>query len=72
LGGITWCILNISTDIDIYFEDNMKLGDKTKLCEIIIKSLNNIKCPVELFPHQISGLDFEKCYNVIQWLVKNI
>ncbi|XP_077584680.1 coiled-coil domain-containing protein 93 [Stigmatopora nigra] len=72
VGGMTWCITTCSYDIDIdlLFQENSTIGQKIALTEKIVSVLPKMKCPHQLEPHQIQGLDFIHIFPVIQWLVK--
>ncbi|KAL4450778.1 hypothetical protein ABPG74_011620 [Tetrahymena malaccensis] len=70
LGSLTWCISCSNFDIDIEYDDEMNLGQKIALSEKICEALQKMKCPYELLPFQIKGLDFDKMYPVFNWLIK--
>ncbi|KAL4495078.1 hypothetical protein ABPG72_015778 [Tetrahymena utriculariae] len=70
LGSLTWCISCSNFDIDIEYDDEMNLGQKIALSEKICEALQKMKCPFELLPFQIKGLDFDKMYPVFNWLIK--
>ncbi|XP_077392064.1 coiled-coil domain-containing protein 93 isoform X2 [Festucalex cinctus] len=72
VGGMTWCITtcNYDIDIDLLFQENSTIGQKIALTEKIVSVLPKMKCPHQLEPHQIQGLDFIHIFPVIQWLVK--
>mmetsp|Transcript_43286 Transcript_43286/g.49771 ORF Transcript_43286/g.49771 Transcript_43286/m.49771 type:complete len:653 (+) Transcript_43286:32-1990(+) len=72
LGGMTWSITASNVDVDIDFKDDLNLGQKIKLSEVIVSALKNMRCPHKLEPHQIQGLDYVKVFPVIQWLVKKV
>lgn len=48
----------------------MQLGQKIKLAEKVCAVLKKMQCPIEIQPHQIQGLDFDRLYPIIQWLIK--
>lgn len=48
------------------------MGQKIKLSEKVVAALKQMDCPLTIHPHQIQGLDYEKIYPVIQWLVKKL
>ncbi|XP_062258324.1 coiled-coil domain-containing protein 93 isoform X2 [Platichthys flesus] len=72
VGGMTWCITtcNFDIDVDLLFQENLTIGLKIALTEKIVSVLPKMKCPHQLEPHQIQGLDFIHIFPVIQWLVK--
>ncbi|XP_045598387.2 coiled-coil domain-containing protein 93 isoform X1 [Procambarus clarkii] len=72
VGGMTWCIetCNFDVDIDLLFHENLTIGQKIALTERIVRVLRSMKCPHQLEPHQIQGLDAIHIFPVIQWLVK--
>ena len=70
LGGMTWCISCSNVDIDINYNDDMIMGQKVKIAEKVVDGLKKMSCPYILYPHQISGLDYENLYPVFQWLIK--
>lgn len=45
MGGLTWCIICSNFEIDIEYNDEMKLGEKIKLSEKICNVLKQMKCP---------------------------
>ncbi|XP_057708655.1 coiled-coil domain-containing protein 93 isoform X1 [Corythoichthys intestinalis] len=72
VGGMTWCITtcNYDIDVDLLFQENLTIGQKIALTEKIVSVLPKMKCPHQLEPHQIQGLDFIHIFPVVQWLVK--
>ncbi|XP_057361661.1 coiled-coil domain-containing protein 93 isoform X1 [Manis pentadactyla] len=72
VGGMTWCITtcNFDIDVDLLFQENSTIGQKIALSEKIVSVLPRMKCPHQLEPHQIQGMDFIHIFPVIQWLVK--
>lgn len=48
VGGLTWCINCSYFEIDINFHDDMKLGEKIKLCEKVCNVLKLMECPYPL------------------------
>ncbi|XP_023580453.1 coiled-coil domain-containing protein 93 [Trichechus manatus latirostris] len=72
VGGMTWCITTCSfdVDVDLLFQENSTIGQKIALSEKIVSVLPRMKCPHQLEPHQIQGMDFIHIFPVIQWLVK--
>lgn len=51
LGGMCWCITGSNNDIDLEFEDDLKLGQKVKLAEQVVASMRIMECPYQIFPH---------------------
>ena len=74
VGGMVWAVTasNVDTDIDIIFQENSTIGQKIKLSDKLVKALVKMKCPYQLQSHQIQGLDLDKIYPVIQWLIKKV
>uniref|UniRef100_A0A8D1RDN0 Coiled-coil domain-containing protein 93 n=1 Tax=Sus scrofa TaxID=9823 RepID=A0A8D1RDN0_PIG len=72
IGGMTWCITtcNFDVDVDLLFQENSTIGQKIALSEKIVSVLPRMKCPHQLEPHQIQGMDFIHIFPVVQWLVK--
>ncbi|KAG1680461.1 Coiled-coil domain-containing protein 93 [Nymphon striatum] len=72
VGGMVWCIetCNFDIDVDLLFQENLTIGQKISLTEKIVAVLPKMKCPHQLEPHQIQGLDFIHIFPVIRWLVK--
>jgi len=69
LGGLAWCITLSNFDIDVHFSDEMNMGQKIKLCEKVVSSLQKMGCPYEIGAYQISGLDLKSIFPVVQWLI---
>ncbi|KAL6063299.1 Coiled-coil domain-containing protein 93 [Balamuthia mandrillaris] len=74
VGGLAWCITasNVEVDVDLFFEEEAQIGQKIELGENIVKALIKMKCPFELQAYQIRGLDTERIFPVIQWLVAKV
>ncbi|XP_058818611.1 coiled-coil domain-containing protein 93 isoform X2 [Topomyia yanbarensis] len=72
VGGMTWCIeaCDYDVDVDLLFHENLTIGQKIALTEKIVVVLPKMKCPFQLEPHQIQGLDFINIFPVVEWLVK--
>lgn len=72
VGGMTWCIeaCDYDVDVDLLFHENLTIGQKISLTEKIVVVLPKMKCPFQLEPHQIQGLDFINVFPVVEWLVK--
>lgn len=50
---MVWAITCSNFDIDLHFEDDMQIGAKIKLAEIVVQSLQKMKCPHRIEPFQI-------------------
>ncbi|XP_059022654.1 coiled-coil domain-containing protein 93 isoform X4 [Mustela lutreola] len=72
VGGMTWCITTCSFDIDVdlLFQENSTIGQKIALSEKIVSVLPRMKCPHQLEPHQIQGMDFIHIFPVVQDVYK--
>jgi CCDC93, coiled-coil domain len=72
LGGIAWGILcsGFDIDLDLDYNDELRLKEKIKLAERIVRGLKNMNCPHPLQPHQIQGLDYGSIHPVIKWLLQ--
>uniref|UniRef100_A0ABI7WN25 Coiled-coil domain-containing protein 93 n=1 Tax=Felis catus TaxID=9685 RepID=A0ABI7WN25_FELCA len=68
VGGMTWCITtcNFDIDVDLLFQENSTIGQKIALSEKIVSVLPRMKCPHQLEPHQIQGMDFIHIFPVVQ------
>jgi CCDC93, coiled-coil domain len=53
LGGMCWCITGSNNEIELEFEDDLKLGQKVKLAEKVVQSIEIMGSPQKIFPHQI-------------------
>lgn len=69
LGGMCWSITGSAYEIDLDFEDDLNRGQKVELAEKVVSSLGQMQCPHIIFPHQISGCDYENLIPVIKWLL---
>lgn len=67
-----WAITGSNNEIDIEFMDDMTLGEKVQLSEVVVKSLQQMECPHVIFPHQIKGLDYPELQPAINWLIKKL
>ena len=67
-----WAITGSNFDIDLEFEDDLNRGQKVQIAEKVVASLVTMKCPHQIFPHQISGNDFESILPVMKWLMKKL
>ena len=72
LGGCCWCITGLMYSVDMDFSDDLNLGEKIKLSEKVTESLDEMRCPLQLFPHQIQGLNYEKIIPVLKWLIEQL
>lgn len=74
IGGLAWSITasNVDVDVDLFYDDGIKTGQKLKLGEGIERALRRMRCPCELQAHQIQGLDYPAIFPVVQWLVKKV
>jgi hypothetical protein len=72
VGGLAWAITLINMEVDLSLDDQATLGQKIKLAEIICKVLQRMKCPTQLLPHQIQGLDFPHVLPVMHWLLEKV
>ena len=72
LGGMCWSITGSAYDIDLEFEDDLTRGQKVELAEKVVASLQQMECPFTIFPHQISGCDYEALIKVIKWLLQKL
>lgn len=72
VGGMTWCMeaSEQNVDVDLLFNENLTIGQKIALTERVVTVLPQMKCPFNIEPHQIQGLEFVSIFPVIQWLVK--
>lgn len=46
--------------VEMDFRDDLTLGEKIKLSEKVSEALELMKCPFQLYPHEIQGLNLEK------------
>mmetsp|Transcript_18503 Transcript_18503/g.18202 ORF Transcript_18503/g.18202 Transcript_18503/m.18202 type:complete len:508 (+) Transcript_18503:2-1525(+) len=69
LGGLTWCIIGLMYSAEMDFRDDLSLGEKLKLAETVTDALVEMRCPHQLFPHEIQNCTFEKILPVMQWLI---
>ena len=72
LGGMCWSITGSAFDIDLEFADDLTRGQKVELAEKVVASLQQMECPFTIFPHQISGCDYEALIKVIKWLLQKL
>jgi hypothetical protein len=74
IGGLAWAITasNVDVEVDVFFQEEARLGEQIKIGETILKALARMKCPHPLQPQQIRGLDFIHIFPVIQWLVAKV
>lgn len=74
VGGLAWSITasNVDVDVDLFYDDDIKMGQKLKLGESVERALRRMRCPFPLQAHQIQGLDYPAIFPVVQWLVKRV
>ena len=55
VGGLTWCLQNcaVQLEVDLLYQENLSIGQKIALTEKIVSVLPQMKCPVQIEPHQI-------------------
>jgi len=55
VGGLCWAIsaIGVLVDVDLYFQENLSVGAKIKLCENIVKALRSMNCPRTVQAHQV-------------------
>jgi hypothetical protein len=70
IGGMAWCITSSNFEIEVDYSDEMQIGQKIRVAELICRALLNMKCPYALQPFQLQGLDVNNIFPVVQWLVK--
>lgn len=72
IGGMAWAMQLFIYDIniDIFYADTLDLGQKIALTERLVMVLLVMKCPHQIEPHQIVGLDYENLLPVIRWLIQ--
>lgn len=74
IGGLVWSITssNVDIDVDILFEENSSIGERIRVSEQVVRSLQMMKCPFALQSFQIQGLDYESILPVLKWLIKQV
>eukprot|EP01138_Halocafeteria_seosinensis_P012831 gb/GECG01013107.1/.p1 GENE.gb/GECG01013107.1/~~gb/GECG01013107.1/.p1 ORF type:complete len:626 (+),score=107.85 gb/GECG01013107.1/:1-1878(+) len=74
IGGLCWCIQNSGSDVDvdIFYDDELSLGNKIKMAERVIEVIRNMGCPHPLQANQIQGKDYNAVYPVVQWTVAKV
>jgi len=72
LGGLAWGILcsGFDIDLDLEYSDDLRIKEKIKLAERVVKGLKSMNCPYLLQPHQIQGLDYGAIHPIIKWLLQ--
>ncbi|KAM3719456.1 Coiled-coil domain-containing protein [Dirofilaria immitis] len=72
VGGIVWCITLCchTIDINLFYSENATIGQKIALTEKVVEVLPQLKCPYNIEPYQIQGLDCIHIFPVVQWLVR--
>lgn len=48
----------------------MQIGQKIKVSEKICDALKKMRCPYNIQPFQLQGLDLNSIYPLVQWLIK--
>ena len=56
--------------VEMDFRDDLTLGEKIKLSEKVTESLQEMRCPHTLYPHEIQSVNYEKCLPVMKWLIE--
>ncbi|KAK3267837.1 hypothetical protein CYMTET_23629, partial [Cymbomonas tetramitiformis] len=74
IGGLAWSIRssNVGVDFDLFFDDDVNMGQKIKLSESIEFALKRMNCPHPLQAHQIQGQDYPTIFPVVRWLIKQV
>jgi hypothetical protein len=69
LGGLVFCIMasSVTVETDLVFEAKASLGDKIRVSERAIRTLEQMRCPHPLQSHQIQGFDFDALLKVFRW-----
>lgn len=73
-GGMAWCIrvANESVDIDLLFQEGLRMGEKVHISENIERALAKMKCPHLLQSQELYHMNCLKIFPVVQWLVKKV
>ena len=72
LGGCWWWITGLMYSIEMDFRDDLTLGEKIKLSEKVSEALEQMKCPFQLYPHELQGLNLEKIVPCLGWLIEKL
>jgi len=74
IGGLVWCIMasNVDVDVDILYEENSSIGERIRVSEQVVRSLQQMKCPLPLQSFQIQGLDYDSILPILKWLIKQV
>lgn len=48
----------------------MILAEKIRVSEKICDALRKMKCPYDIRPNQIQGMDLNNIFPIVQWLIK--
>eukprot|EP00516_Mucochytrium_quahogii_P004690 CAMPEP_0203762498 /NCGR_PEP_ID=MMETSP0098-20131031/15373_1 /ASSEMBLY_ACC=CAM_ASM_000208 /TAXON_ID=96639 /ORGANISM=" , Strain NY0313808BC1" /LENGTH=612 /DNA_ID=CAMNT_0050656935 /DNA_START=17 /DNA_END=1855 /DNA_ORIENTATION=+ len=74
IGGLCWAITASGEiiDVDLFFQENLHVGQRIRLSENIVKALRGMKCPFDLQAHQIQGGDFPALKPIIDWLCSRV
>lgn len=75
IGGFIWA-LHQSPLVDkkvseILVGGSGDIGERIRISENIVSTLKRCKCPVDIQPHQIHGLDYPSIEAVLDWLISN-
>ncbi|MCP9261661.1 Ribonuclease [Dirofilaria immitis] len=72
VGGIVWCITLCchTIDINLFYSENATIGQKIALTEKVVEVLPQLKCPYNIEPYQIQGLDCIHIFPVVQEAVR--
>ncbi|KAH7818630.1 putative Coiled-coil domain containing 93 [Monocercomonoides exilis] len=71
VGGMAWCLTasSVDVDFDVTFKENPNIREKIKISENILQAMKASGCKLSCQPVHIQGLDYERLYPIIQWLV---
>ncbi len=74
VGGLCWSILasGEEVDVDLFYSENLTIGQQIRLCENIIRVLRAMGCLHPLQAHQIRGYDMKAMFPVVQFLVRRV
>jgi hypothetical protein len=51
IGGMCWAITGANAEVELEYEDDLNLGQKIRLSEKIVQSVENMACPHKLQAH---------------------
>lgn len=71
---MAWCVrvANESVDIDLLFQEGLRMGEKVHISENIERALAKMKCPHLLQSQELYHMNCLKIFPVVQWLVKKV